>query len=293
MTGSPRYDGSFVHIGDVHFWRVVLSPLRLMNKRFLGNITVVAKRRHEFRMENAEPFADAVAATGVVDVVLTGDFSSTSMPDELAVAADFVRGLRRRGMMVHLLPGNHDVYTFESARQRRFEQYFSEFLPAGGYPAVTMLSGGIPLILVPTVCPRILSARGAVSMDVVSKVRSLLAGRGPTVIVAAHYPVLHQTRGYVSHWGRRLSNAEALRRALGESGKTILYVAGHVHRFSHETDRTYPNVRHVTAAAFFRRDEATGTQGEFNEIRIGQGAFTVVRHVKTATWSNEIVHENA
>lgn len=293
MMCSPRYDCSFVHIGDIHFWHVVFNPLRLLNKRMLGNINVISKRRHEFRIENVEAFADEVAATGVSNVVLTGDFASTSLPEEFAVAADFVRGLRRRGMTVHLLPGNHDVYTFESARRRRFEQHFSEFLPPGGYPAITMLSDGIPLILVPTVCPRILSARGVVSEDTVSKVRSLLAGCGATAVVAAHYPVLHETHGYASHLGRRLANAEALRRALGESGKMIIYVAGHVHRFSRETDHTYPNVRYVTAAAFCRQDEVTGIQGEFNEIRVGEGAFTVIRHVKRATWSSDVVRGDA
>ena len=30
----------------------------------------------------------------------------------------FVDGLTRRGLNVHLMPGNHDVYTFESVRAR-------------------------------------------------------------------------------------------------------------------------------------------------------------------------------
>jgi hypothetical protein len=285
MTDLQPPRETVVHIGDVHFWRIVINPLRLMNKRFFGNLTVLFKRRREFLMDHAEPFANAVAATGARSVLLTGDFASTSTDEEFASAVYFVRGLRGRGLAVHLLPGNHDVYTFEAFRARRFERHFAEFLPRRGYPALVSLPGGTPLILLPTVCPRHFSARGLVTPKTVDTVREMLKACGPMVLVAAHYPLLHRTHGYVSHPFRRLANAPALRKMLGESGKRVCYAAGHVHRFSHERDQDYPMLEHLTTGGFFRFDPKSGTQGEFSEIRIFPERFEFRRHVYRAGWT--------
>jgi len=276
---------SFVHIADLHFWRIVVNPLRLMNKRFLGNLNVALRRRHEFAMENAEPFAEAVAATGLKSVLITGDFASTALEEEFAVASRFVRGLRERGLEVHLVPGNHDVYTFESARAKRFEKHFREFLPPNGYPSLTTLPGGTPLVVVPTVVPRYLSARGRITDDQAAAVGELLAECGGTVVVAGHYPFLHETHGYASSCSRRLENAGELRRVLGESGKHILYVAGHVHRFSYVVDAQYAHLRQLTTGAFFRIDRDHGAQGEFAEVCVGAATFTVKRHLQAGTWT--------
>ena len=276
---------SFVHIADLHFWRVAVNPLRLMNKRFLGNLNVALKRRREFAMANAEPFADAVAATGLKCVLITGDFASTALEEEFVAASRFVRGLRERGLEVHLVPGNHDVYTFESTRAKRFEKHFRDWLPTEGYPALRALPGGTPLVLAPTVVPRYLSARGRITDEQAAAVGELLARCGDTVVVAGHYPFLHKTHGYASNRFRRLENAGALRRVLGESGKHLLYVAGHVHRFSYVVDAQYPGLRQLTTGAFFRTDHDHGTDGEFAEVRVGGGGFAVKRHLHKAAWT--------
>lgn len=284
MQNAGLYQDQVVHVADIHFWRVVLNPLRLMNKRFLGNLTVLLKRRYEFPTENAEPFADAVAATGVKTVIMTGDFTSTSLDGEFELAVRFVRGMRDRGLTVHVLAGNHDVYTFEAWRAARFEQYFAEFLPEGGYPSLQHLPGGTSLILVPTVCPRHLSTRGLVTAETIEEVSDLLTKCGPRVIVAAHYPVLHHTHGYTSSRWRRLENAKALRTALAASGRRILYLCGHVHRFSYERDRDNPNIEHLSSDGFFRRAARTGVDGEFVEIGVTGEGFRVRRHMHRQTW---------
>jgi len=257
----------------------------MMNKRFLGNLTVLLRRRREFIMENAEPFADTVAGTGAKAVILTGDFTSTSTDDEFARAARFVQGLRDRGLTIHILPGNHDVYTFEARRAKRFEQYFAEFIPPEGYPSLQSLPGGTPLILVPTVCPRYLSARGLVTPETIEAVSILLSKCGPRVIVAAHYPVLHRVRGYSSSPLRRLANAEALRTALAASGRDILYLCGHVHRFSYERDKDHPGIEYLSTGAFMRRDPHTGVDGEFAEIGVTGSGFRVMRHTYRQAWN--------
>ena len=282
---KPEAIDRFVHIADLHFWRVVVNPLRMMNKRFLGNLTVVLRRRHEFVMERAESFADEVAATGVSTAVLTGDFVSTATDEEFGLAAGFARGLRERGLTVYAVAGNHDVYTREATRARRFEQYLGEFTPDGGAPAMVRLPGGTPLILFPSVCPRLLSARGRVTIETIERVRALLQDCGPAAFVAAHYPFLNSTHGYASHAFRRLQHAASLRQMLGESGKRILYLAGHVHRFSYESDNRYPDVEQLTTGAFFRRHAAHGTDGEFTEVAWNGADFEIARHLCRGGWA--------
>ncbi|HOZ47707.1 MAG TPA: metallophosphoesterase [Candidatus Hydrogenedentes bacterium] len=282
-----------LHVTDLHFWKVVANPFRLANKRFLGNLNVLLSRGRQLVISRAEAFAEALAATGAGQILMTGDFSSTALDEEFEVAARFVRGLSERGLAVHLLPGNHDVYTFEAARARRFERHFAEFLPTGGYPARVDLIGGTPLILIPTVMPRAITARGRVTTEVVAEVKALIEACPATpTISAAHYPLLNRTSGYTSNPARRLANAEALRRVLGETGRPILHAAGHVHRSSYAQDADYATLEHLTTSAFFLERPGATVRGEFSEIHVLADGFRVFRHRFETDWTrSEAVKE--
>ena len=278
---------SLLHLTDFHFWEIELNPLRLLNKRFLGNANVVYRRRREFVTANAEPFADQAIATGIKHALLSGDFSSTATDRELAQGAEFVRYLVQRGVAVTVLPGNHDVYTFESVRRRRFEKYFGEWLPPSGIPHIVRLPGGTPVLLVPTVCPNWLSSEGRITDIEVEAVAAHLDACAAPLIVCGHYPVLAKTNGYQSKPSRRLRNADALRNALGRSGKRILYVSGHVHRFSYAGDDKYPMLEHLTTGAFVRRARESASDGEFSEIHVHADGFRVNRHRHATRWERE------
>lgn len=282
---------TLIHITDLHFWEVVTNPLALMNKRFLGNANVIYRRSREFRQGRAESYSAHLASLGIRECLIGGDFTSTATPAEYRMGQMFVEGLARRGMNIHLMPGNHDVYTFESVRARRFEQYFGDYLPAGGYPHATSLPGGTPLILVPTVCPNLLSSAGRITDAEAAATGDLIDAcpEGP-VLVAGHYPVLHHTAGYTSGRSRQLRNAEALRAAMGESGREILYLAGHVHRFSYTRDARYPNLRHLTTGAFFLQRPADNCRGAFSTVRILAGDFHVTWHKFEADWDTTEAH---
>jgi hypothetical protein len=284
VSSPPEPVDRLLHIADIHFWRVILNPFRLASKRFLGNLNVWLRRRHEFAMDRAEQFADTVAATGIRHVLLTGDFTSTSIDEEFEMAQEFVRGLRRRGLEPYVLPGNHDVYTFTTARQKRFQHYFGEFLPDTGHPSKSTLPGGTSLVLVPTVCPNVLSAKGRVTDEEIGAMSKLLGAGPPVAIVAGHYPVLHETHGYSTAPSRRLRNAERLREALGTAQRRILYVCGHVHRFSYTQDEVYPEVSHLSTGAFFMEREKVSQQGEFSEIHVTADGWRIFRHRHVEGW---------
>jgi predicted phosphodiesterase len=275
---------TLLHVADLHFWEVVRNPFKLMNKRLLGNLNVYLRRRHEFVMERADAFAERLAETAINTALLTGDFTSTSTEREFAMAEDFVSGLTKRGMDVMLVPGNHDVYTFGSHRRQRFEHHFRRFLPEKGYPAQYTLTGGTSVILVSTVRPNFLSSKGWIPDGDIQRMSAMLEKASNPVIVGGHYPVLHRTAQYETTPSRQLENAGALREALGRCGKQVLYVCGHVHRFSLVVDPEYPTLTHLSTGAFFRNDPEAGREGEFSEIHVVPDGFQVFRHVYEEKW---------
>jgi 3',5'-cyclic AMP phosphodiesterase CpdA len=289
VTVQPEPLDRIVQIADLHFWHVVRNPFRLLSKRFVGNLNVWLYRRHEFIMSRAEEFAKSVVATGIETALMTGDFTSTANRNEYRMAQAFVQGLKHEGLRIELVPGNHDVYTFYSARIRRFEKYMGEFMPAGGYPALRRLPGGTALLLVPTAVPQLLSSKGRISNADVARVAALLDQCPERVIVAGHYPLLAKTYAYAQHASHRLDNAQALQDVLGQSGRRVLYVCGHTHRFSYVQDTRYPNVAHLSTGAFFRSDPQQGLQGEFAEIHATHAGFTVFRHTHEKEWRRDSV----
>lgn len=281
---EPPVD-TLLHVADLHFWRVTWDVRRLLNKRFLGNLNVALRRAREFPMERATRYIEALVSIPSDTVLFTGDFSSTSLDEEFAAAREFVDRVRAYGKQALILPGNHDVYTYESARARRFEAHFGNLFPFGGYPAREILIGGTPVVLVPTVCPNLVSSKGSITHESIAATVDLVrACEGPCV-VAGHYPLLNRTYGHVLTPGRQLRNAEFLRQALGALKRTILYVCGHTHRFSYVEDPDFPGLFHLSTGAFFRNDHKNNCQGEFCEIQVFTDRFRVIRHARFGQWT--------
>ena len=276
------------HITDLHFWNVVIQPWRLLNKRLLGNANVYLRRRHDFHMHRAEDFAQQVLKAAPGTILFGGDFTSTAVDEEFLLARRFVDIFLDANRKVFVMPGNHDVYTYEAVRNGRFEKHFRDLLPECGYPCKVTLPGGTPLIIVPTVTPNFLSSKGRIRMAEVDAVRKLLheCPHGP-VVVAGHYPVLHRTHAYTSPPSRQLRRAEYLHKVLGERVHPTLYIAGHVHRFSYVQDPVYPNLRHVTTPAFFHKRRKESTQGAFSEIQIHTEDFSVFQHICEEVWRRD------
>jgi len=74
---------------------------------------------------------------------------------------------------------------------------------------------------------------------------------------------------------------------LAQSGKQILYIAGHVHRFSYERAPRCPNLTQLTTGAFFRTETEHATQGEFTEIQRRGDEFVITRHIRKMEWETQ------
>lgn len=274
-----------IHITDLHFWAVSLNPALLLGKRALGMANLVLRRRRHFRTELAERFARDLAATGVKTVIAGGDLSTTSLDGEFLAAAAFLDRLKELGMRVYAIPGNHDVYTFSSARRRLFERRLGAHMPGADLPARVLLPGGTPVVFVPTSGPNVLTSRGRILAGEIDRAAALVADApaGP-VLVAGHYPLLPRTAAYAQGWSHRLARADALRRALGGTGRTLLYAAGHVHRFSLTRDPDWRAMTHLTSAPLFYHGR--GQSGAYSTLAARPDGFQVWKHLFDGEWKS-------
>lgn len=278
-----------VQITDIHFWHVCLNPFKLLGKRALGNANVWVKRRHEFITSHVDGFSDYVAGVNPDLVLLTGDFTSTALHQEYAQARSFVDGLLARRLAVRAIPGNHDVYTFSSARTNAFQRYFPDVAAPSALPCVEEWGEGLPILLVPTVVPNVISSKGRITEAERARTRELIAGHEGPLLIAGHYPVLNDTYAYHTNGERQLRDADALLEVLRGVNRPSLYASGHVHRFSLVKDGQNPNLTHLTSGAFFRADPSSDIRGDFTEIDFTRDGFEVHRHTFRGEWSRERV----
>ena len=268
-TGAVR--DRVLHITDLHFWRLSWSPRRLANKRLLGMLNLRLRRRRIFDLSGREKMAEALVQEGAATVIAGGDFTTTSLDEEFQQAYSFLKDLGQRGLKVYAIPGNHDVYTFEASRRGCFEQHLGAFMPGEGLPARVVLPGGTPVVFAPGARPNLFSSRGNIRPGDIVQTTQLVAEAPPgPVLVVGHYPLLFRTTAYAQPPMHRLGHAKTLRAALGETGRTILYLAGHVHRFSETQDDRYPNLTHVTTNALFYKG-----RGGYTVVECGQYGFRV------------------
>lgn len=287
MPEAPR--DRLIHIADLHFWSVTLNPLRLMGKRALGELNVVLRRRHEFPMDRAAQYLEAVNATGIRHLLFTGDFTSTALDAEYRMAHAFMERVSEAGLETAAIPGNHDVYTHIAARQRVFYRHLSAWAGSDNLPRLWRLPGGTSVVLVPTVCPNWITSKGRIDEATIEATRRLIEQSDGLVVVAAHYPLLAETPNYRMSPGRRLRNADVFRRMLGGCSRPILYVSGHVHRFSFVRDADFANLRHLTTGTFFGRNPAQRRDGEFSEIHTLEDDCFVINHFHHESWRSETV----
>jgi DNA repair exonuclease SbcCD nuclease subunit len=276
----------FIHITDLHFWSIVLNPLQLMNKRFLGNLNLIVRRRRYIHTERAASFLELLETVKPDAVLVGGDLTTTATENEYQQAYGFLSQISAKGCPIYLLPGNHDFYTFESCRNHRFEKYFHGDLSAPCEPVLSVLPGDVPLVRIPTSRPNLISSRGSITKEQIalSRIKFSEARPRPTLVLA-HYPVLHHTDAYTSDFTRRLANASALREMLGNLDRPILYLAGHVHVFTHTIDPAFPNITHVTSNALFYGKRSR--PGGFTEILLDEGVIKVFPWIYREGWTRK------
>ena len=163
-------------------------------------------------------------------ILITGDLTTTALETEFQGARLALADLLADRERTTVLPGNHDRYTTNSVRSKKFEAYFGEFAPRVAYPWLRFLDDHTAILgLDPTRSH--ISARGFLPPAQLVEAQELFEAQKDRIhrlIVACHYPVT-APRFYQSELNfKRLKNAADLRTWLAGIGPHV-YCCGHVH----------------------------------------------------------------
>lgn len=220
-----------VLIGDVHVYRLLVPPWRLMSKRALGMAHLWLKRQFKFRRRQVVPLLDRVASIKPDLVLFSGDLTTTALEAEFG---DMHRLLKQHlpGLPILVVPGNHDRYTYRSARLRVMEQVLGTLMPER-FPSLRLLGSRWHLLALDSARPRRLSARGEIGAEQMAAAAKLTAElpAGDGLVILCHYPLILPSDEYDKP-GHRLVDEAALQRLVANLSQrvSVVFVHGHVHQ---------------------------------------------------------------
>jgi 3',5'-cyclic AMP phosphodiesterase CpdA len=218
------------HVSDFHNTYLTWNPLRLMSKRFFGHFNWIFNRDKEFSLGQIEPLVGLFSELKVDLVLLGGDFTTTSMPEEFEQAAAYVAKLSQPWIAI---PGNHDQYTYRSHRKQLYYRYLSN-RPADHFSlAVDRIEGHriAPhwwVIALDTALPtQPASSRGLFSPTLEAKLEELLARipESDQILLFNHYPFFQNEEAK-----KTLERGDALEALIRRHPRISLYLHGHTHR---------------------------------------------------------------
>jgi 3',5'-cyclic AMP phosphodiesterase CpdA len=225
----------FAHISDLHFSKLQWGPSQFFSKRWLGNLNVCLVRKTVHDPEGLTTLFPLFHERRVDAVLITGDLSSTSHPDEFALAKQFIEGLREEKFQVFTLPGNHDHYTKAAYRNKVFYDFFPSRYEEGA--EFTLKDEGITTTylgkhwwlcaLDTALATSLISSQGFFSNELEAKLESTLKKipTGDSVMLLNHFPFFSNESSR-----KALLRKEALRALLERFPQVKLFLHGHTHR---------------------------------------------------------------
>lgn len=236
---------TLAHLSDLHVTPVRgRRPAAFLNKRMLGALSWAVRRRWEYRPDVLAALLDDLHTHAPDHVVVTGDLTNLGLADEYA---DALTWLERLGgpRRVSLIPGNHDVYTSDSAIYPW--TYWAEYLrsrpeAANGCPGATTPPGPQPgefptlRVCGPVAVVGVSTARatapflasGAIGRGQLRRLEAVLGRLAETpycrVVLVHHPPAARSVSAR-----RCLTDAAAFRDVLAKTGAELV-LHGHSHR---------------------------------------------------------------
>lgn len=230
---GPESGHGFVlaHLSDPHLTSLSgVRPAALLNKRLLGYLSWLRRRRrlHDPRLLAA--LLEDLAAVRPDHVAVTGDLTHLGLPDEFQQAARWLErvGLPERVMVV---PGNHDSYVATPWREtfRAWAPYLAgdEGAVAGEYPCLRV-RGGVALIGLSTARPSVpflaVGSLGPRQVAALDRILEETGRRGLLRVVLLHHPPLP---GSIA-WRKRLTDAGRFGEVIARQGAELI-LHGHAH----------------------------------------------------------------
>jgi 3',5'-cyclic AMP phosphodiesterase CpdA len=227
-------------------------------------------------------------------VLITGDLTTTALPDEFRAARAALADLLLDSSRVTVIPGNHDRYTTGSVRYRQFEEWFGVFAPQGPYPWLRPIDAETAILGLDATRSH-LTATGFLPPEQLARARALVADpatRPRRLIVACHYPLAAPPPYDRELAKKRLKNADAVAAWLGGIGPHF-YCCGHVHAAWAFTPPNVPDQLCLNSGAPLLRDLTGHRPPGFLEITLHDRDVSVIHHAwEGAEWSARPLHQS-
>jgi 3',5'-cyclic AMP phosphodiesterase CpdA len=276
-----------IQLSDIHVWRYAFNPFRLFNKRAVGMTELVMGRARKFRLERLRAVVDQVLSLKPDHVLITGDLTTTALPDEFRAARAALADLLIDSARVTVIPGNHDRYTTGSVRYRQFEEWFGVFAPQGPYPWLRPIANETAILGLDATRSH-LTATGFLPPEQLARASALVADpatRPRRLIVACHYPVAAPLPYATELAHKRLKNSDTAADWLQEIGPH-LYCCGHVHAAWAFIPAVVPNQLCLNSGAPLLRDPTGLRPPGFLEITLHDQDVSVIHHAWAGSeWS--------
>jgi 3',5'-cyclic AMP phosphodiesterase CpdA len=216
-------------VGDIHLYSLAVRPQQLLGKRLLGHTNLWLNRRHRFNHRMLGPLFEKIQAIKPDMALFSGDVTTTSLENEFHDIKQYLHPLSQT-MPVMIVPGNHDRYTFRSARKRRMETVLDGIMPAS-FPHTQALTDRWDLMALDSAMPNVMLSRGALGRPQLERIEQQLKtyGEGDGLVVLCHYPVALPA-GLPRSWTHDLAEADALRQMLEQCPAKVVFLHGHVHK---------------------------------------------------------------
>lgn len=227
----------FAQLSDPHL--STLDDVRakdLLNKRALGYLSWLRRRRYEHRREVLDALQRDLDLDALDQLLVTGDLTHIGLPSEFEQARDWLRQLGNPSQ-VALVPGNHDACVAAPWRDTfsLWQDYMSsdDGSDTTDFPSLRV-RGDIAFIGLSTGCPKPpLMATGTLGAEQMERLPTMLehtAERGLFRVVYLHHsPVARQEK-----WRKRLTDAAELQALLERYGAELV-IHGHGHR-AHQSE---------------------------------------------------------
>lgn len=277
---TPPTTLRIVHVGDLHFWRVPLNPACYLGKRFLGvGNLLVGGRARKFKQRKAPLLADRIASISPDYVIFSGDFSTTALPAEFALAARVMApAVRAARLGAYAVPGNHDCYIRRELRARSFSASLGEDFQPVGEQRLVSLENGTALLLLNATTSNNLGSHGKIEkhhLDFIEKHREKLSA-AKLILLTCHFPA-EDPPGVLKHdRGPQLRNSEELLSSLKSLGRPVLWMHGHHHYRWLYGSPSVPQLTYLNAGAPLLQRKSPGPDLGFCELLIHDGMLESV-----------------
>lgn len=236
-----------IHLTDPHLSNLEgLKLSELRGKRWSGYASWRKNRSKKYLPAVLKKLCAAVKTENADQILLTGDLVQIGLPGEISQAAEWLVSLGPADRVM-LVPGNHDVYTRESAAAiyESWAEYLFQDGATGHFPVMRKL-GKLSLIGLSTaIASPLFMATGKLESAQLEELARLLeaaAAEQQLTCLLVHHPPLPG----MAIWRKALSNSQALQDVL-ELFPPALMFHGHLH---HNREYLWGDSRiYCTAAA--------------------------------------------